>query len=240
MVQSLHLFNHYRRLRDRLTAELPIETACLALSTIANQTLLSNAGQSSYRHKPDNCDHDVAMIRSYGGPFGRVRICDACGSRWKHDQASGHWKEVAPKASPTSSTPLQPKTTPAPKAKGQGPARGKAPVAVAASRVGPPGPPGKAPATVKAGGIGSFARSPPPSSASMSSWEREGGAATALPHGWTPMALAQFAQVLFKQGVNLPFPVPPPRVTPQVIAMDQDDLQTVTVDEEDDNLENEI
>ena len=180
------------------------------------------------------------MIRSYGGPFGRVRICDACGSRWKHDQASGHWKEVAPKASPTSLTPLQPRTTPAPKSKGQGPARGKAPVAVAASRVGPPGPPDKAPAMVKAGGIGSRVQSPPPSSASMSPWEPEGGAATTLPHGWTPAALAQFTRVLIRQGVNLPLPAPPPRVAQQVIAMDQDDLQTVTIDGEEETLENEI
>ena len=54
---------------------------------------------------PVDCNHPEENIRGYGGPYGRLRICDSCGSRWQENKVTKQWDIMEPKKSPSKGVP---------------------------------------------------------------------------------------------------------------------------------------
>ena len=60
---------------------------------------------ATYINAPENCTHQTGL-RTYGAAGYRIKLCNLCGSRWVVHPESRSMVKVAPKANPTSSTPL--------------------------------------------------------------------------------------------------------------------------------------
>ena len=85
------------------------------------RAILKDNGTLKGTKDPSDCKHPEEHIRGYGGPHGRLRICDYCGSRWKENKETKQWDAMEPKKSSTKlnlakapETKIVSKITPAP------------------------------------------------------------------------------------------------------------------------------
>ena len=104
VVRGLALLTRYPRIRDILTSYLPSEDRMMTLHTMASAEVAKM--DAKYPNDPDTCLHAPTAIKSYGGSYGRVRLCQSCGARWKQDPTTKTWESIQPKADPGTSTPL--------------------------------------------------------------------------------------------------------------------------------------
>ena len=111
-VRNLSVLEHSHRLTDRLTGALPAGLSQLSLSTVTSVAIQKDQVTLRYPKDPDRCDHPAAMMQGYGGAYGKLRICNACGSRWKLSKENNTWTPAAPKISPNKSNPMKPKAAP--------------------------------------------------------------------------------------------------------------------------------
>ena len=104
VVRGLALLTRFPRTRDILTSYLPSEDRMMTLHTMASAEVAKM--EAKYPNDPDTCLHAPTAIKSYGGSYGRVRLCQSCGARWKQDPTTKTWESIQPKADPGTSTPL--------------------------------------------------------------------------------------------------------------------------------------
>ena len=104
VVKGLALLSRFSSFRDRITNWLPSSDRMLSLHTMFTADISQSS--TGYQKKPEQCDHDPAMIKGYGGSYGRVRLCQMCGARWRQDKETKKWEAMDPKEDPNKHTPL--------------------------------------------------------------------------------------------------------------------------------------
>ena len=107
VVKGLNLLSRFPSFRDRTTNWLPQAERMLTLHTMFTADISQSS--TGYQKKPEECSHEPSMIKGYGGAYGRVRLCQVCGARWKQDKETKKWESVDPKEDPNTSTPLESK-----------------------------------------------------------------------------------------------------------------------------------
>ena len=107
VIKGLSLLSRFPSFRDKTTNWLPQAVRTLSLHTMFTADISQSS--TGYPKKPEECSHDPAMIKGYGGSYGRVRLCQSCGARWKQDKDTKKWEAMDPKEDPNTSTPLQSK-----------------------------------------------------------------------------------------------------------------------------------
>ena len=107
VLRGLHLLEGFRPIRDRISKTLPASSTTLALSTMSMKAISKDNGTLKGTKDSSVCKHPEEHIRGYGGPHGRLHICDCCGSRWKENKETKQWDIMELKQSPTKLNPVK-------------------------------------------------------------------------------------------------------------------------------------
>ena len=118
-VRNLHILGRFGRMRDRIAGTYEPSTTALSLTSAGTTGAMREQGLLSWPADRETCLHS-GEIRSYGGHFGRVRLCTMCGSRWRQ-VAENRWAEMEPKPNPGSTR--APLVAPSPKGKAKAEAK---------------------------------------------------------------------------------------------------------------------